>query len=202
MTQLIRTHKQDVEAILTQYLGPKPAKEATAKVGEVLRKLHAQTQAEMIESFEAAISKVVPKKTAKKTKPKARTPTEPKVKAAPKKAAPKKTGTKKVAVKVAQDQSQTKSMYWALVRHYKGDASSEDKALIKAQPELAKEQRDGAKKRAEAMLAKAPKEKAPKAAKRPVKKASTTKRPAKKASANGAITPAPASAAAVEALNL
>ena len=169
------TYKTSIQTILDQYLGPKLSKGAAAEiaavvdaaVSEAASTTDAKTEANVLKAVELlnkasvalgicapATPTAAPAKT--KAKPKAKAA---KVAAAPKakparKRAPKKTGTKKVSAKAAFDQSLTKSVYWALVRHFKKEASSEDRGLIKANPEIAKEQKAGAQRRAEGMLAK------------------------------------------------
>lgn len=151
--KLIATHKDKIETILNQYLGPKPAKEASKAVQEVLQALVVDAQAQMVETFEAALEKARPKSNGK-AKPKAkRTP--PAAKAAPKAKPEAKKGSKAVSGETAKDQGLTKSIYWALVRHYKKESKDGDKELLTANPEIVKGQKEGAKRRAEQLLAKA-----------------------------------------------
>jgi len=198
MTKLLVPYKQDIEAILNQYLGPKPAKEVTKQISEVLQKVHTATQTEMVESFEAALARVAPvSKSAKKRAPQRKAPAparaasaKPQAQAKPEapakpKAAPK-AGKKTLSPKTSNSQKTIKAVYWALVRHFKKEPKPEDKAFIQANAEIAKEQRDGAKRRAAQLMA----PKAPKKAKAP-------KKPT-----NDAVPPQELDDSTTEALNL
>jgi len=187
MTKLLVPHKQDVETILNQYLGPKPAKEAAKQISDILQKVAVETQAQMVETIETALARALPTAAApakrkaatrKASAPAQAVSAKPKAKAKPKapaepKAAPK-VGKKALSKKTSNSQKVTKQVYWALVRHFKKDPKPTDKAFIQEHPEIAKEQRDGAKRRAEQLLA-------PQAVKKPKKDKAKTKAP------NGAV---------------
>jgi len=156
--KLITTYKQDVQTVLDQYLGPKPAKEAAKAINEVLARVASETQLQMLEGFEAAMDKLRPPDAPKpKRKPATAKPKPVKAAANPKaepKPAPKK-GSKKVSEGAANSQKTIKEVYWALVRHFKKESREGDKELLQANPEITKEQKAGAKNRAEQLLAKA-----------------------------------------------
>jgi len=172
----ITTHKQDIEAILSQYLGPKPVKEATKAINEVLVRVTLEAQAQMTQALEAAVDKIRPKAMPKTKRPKAakaapaaapepKAAKEPKAKPAPRK------GTKKVSEDTYSSQKLIKEIYWAMVRYFKKEAREGDKELIMGSPEIAKEQREGAKRRAEQLLAKAAEKAKPAASAKKGKKA-------------------------------